>query len=143
MKLFASALACCAVFATGNALALELITDAEAKLPSAYQETKRAGVTRGPGIDVASPSGTVKKNALALKVDFKARGGAAIDPKTVRVTYLKNPPVDLTARVQSAVTATGIALEGAQVPAGEHQLRVDVSDSEGRASSKLVNFVAQ
>ena len=46
MKLFASALACCAVFAAGNALALELITDAEAKLPSAYQETKRAGVTR-------------------------------------------------------------------------------------------------
>lgn len=143
MKRFASALICCAALAAGHALALELITEAEAQLPSAYQETKRAGVTRGPGIDVASPSGTVPKDALALKVDFKPRGGATIDPKTVRVTYLKNPAVDLTARVQGAVTATGIALQGAKVPAGEHQLRVDVTDSEGRASSKLVNFVAQ
>lgn len=143
MKRFASALICCAALAAGNALALELITEAEAQLPSAYQETKRAGVTRGPGIDVASPSGTVPKDALALKVDFKPRGGATIDPKTVRVTYLKNPAVDLTARVQSALTPTGIALQGAKVPAGEHQLRVDVTDSEGRASSKLVNFVAQ
>ena len=142
MKLY-SIVACCTALWAGNAFAIDLITDAEAKLPSAYQESKRAGLTRGPGIDVDSPSGTVPKNALSLKVEFKSRGGVAIDPKTVKLIYLKNPAVDLTDRVRGSVTAEGIALSGAKVPAGEHQLRVDVSDAEGRSSSKLVNFVAQ
>jgi hypothetical protein len=142
MKLL-SIVVCCGAWAAGQASALELITPAEAKLPSAYQEVKRAGLTRGPGIDVSSPGASVKKDALALKVDFKSRGGVAIDPKSVKVLYLKSPPVDLTERVRAAVTADGIAIQDAQVPAGEHQLRVEVSDAEGRSSSKLVNFVAQ
>ena len=132
-----------AMLCVTNALALDLITDAESKLPSAYQEVKRAGVTRGPGIDVTSPSGSVKKDGVAIKVDFKSRGGVPIDPKTVKVTYMKNPAVDLTERVRAGTTGSGIALEGATVPAGEHQLRVEVSDAEGRSSSRLVNFSAQ
>ncbi len=52
-------------FAATQSHALDLITPAEAQLPSAYQEGKRAGLTRGPGIDVASPSGVVQKNAPA------------------------------------------------------------------------------
>lgn len=126
-----------------TASAFDLITDAEAKLPSAYLENKRAGLTRGPGIDIASPSGSAKKDALALKVDFKSRGGVAIDPKTVRVLYMKNPAVDLTERVRPHITGSGIVLERAQVPAGEHQLRIEVADAEGRTSSRLVNFNAE
>ena len=112
-------------------------------MPSAYQEVKRAGLTRGPGIDVGSPSGTAKKDGLDLNVDFKSRGGVAIDPKAVKVIYNKTPAVDLTERVRPSITAEGIRLSGAQVPAGEHQLRVEVADTEGRSSSKLINFVAE
>ena len=142
MKLY-SIVASALALVAGNIWAIELITPAEAKLPSAYQEVKRAGLTRGPGIDVESPSGTVKKDGMALNVDFKSRGGVAIDPKTVKVLYNKTPTVDLTDRVRPSVTPDGIRLTGAQVPAGEHQLRVEVADTEGRISSKLVNFVAQ
>lgn len=140
---FAPLLCLGSLFFASQSWALDLITEAEAKLPSAYQEAKRAGLTRGPGIDVASPSGTVQKNGLALKVQFKSRGGVAIDPKTVRVVYMKNPAVDLTDRIRTHVSGSGIELEGAQVPAGAHQLRVEVGDAEGRVSSKLVDFSAQ
>lgn len=142
MKLLSIVAASLALLAL-PAQALELITAAEAQLPSAYQETKRAGLTRGPGIDVASPTGAVKKDALALKLDFKSRGGVPIDPASVKITYQKEPAVDLTERVRSHISASGISLEGAQVPAGEHQLRVEVSDTEGRTSSKLLNFKAE
>ena len=86
---------------------------------------------------------TAQKDGVAIKVDFKSRGGVPIGPKTVKVTYMKNPAVDLTERVRAGTTGSGIALEGATVPAGEHQLRVEVSDAEGRSSSRLVNFSAQ
>jgi hypothetical protein len=125
------------------AWAFNLITDDEAKLPSAYAEGKRAGLTRGPGIDVASPGDAVKRNGVNLKVDFKPRGGASIDPKSVKVVYMKSPNVDLTERIKPYVVANGIAITGAQVPPGEHQLKVEVEDSEGRMSSKLINFKAE
>lgn len=131
------------LFVATQSAAFNLITEDEARLPSAYQEGKRAGLTRGPGIDVASPVGTVQKNGVALKVQFKSRGGVAIDPKTVRVVYMKNPAVDLTDRIRTHVSGTGIELGGAQVPPGAHQLRVEVGDAEGRVSSKLVDFNAQ
>ncbi|MDH6590431.1 hypothetical protein M2165_000320 [Variovorax sp. TBS-050B] len=129
-------------FLAAQAWAIDLITDAEARLPSAYAEGKRAGLTRGPGIEVQSPSGAVDKGAMALKVGFKPRGGVAIDPKSVRVVYMKSPAVDLTERVRTHVSESGIAIDGARVPAGEHQLKVDVADTEGRISSKLISFKA-
>jgi hypothetical protein len=122
---------------------LDLITEDEARLPSAYGETKRAGLTRGPSISINSPAGVTRKDALDLKVDFKARGGAAIDPKSVKLTYMKSPAVSLTERVKPFVTADGIVMEKARVPAGEHQLKLEVTDSEGRVSSKLINFKAE
>ncbi|MGQ2924187.1 hypothetical protein [Variovorax sp.] len=125
------------------ASSLELITDAEAKLPSAYLENKRAGLTRGPGIEVASPSTEAGREAVALKIGFKPRGGVVIDPKTVKVQYMKEPVVDLTERVRPYISDTGIAIDAARVPAGEHQLRVQVGDAEGRVSSKLIQFKAQ
>ncbi len=121
---------------------MELITDAEARLPSAYAENKRAGLTRGPGIEIESPARAVDKAAMALKVGFKPRGGVAIDPKSVRVTYMKSPAVDLTERVRSHVSESGIAIDAARVPAGEHQLKVDVADTEGRVSTRLISFKA-
>jgi hypothetical protein len=48
------------------------------------------------------------------------------------VTYLKTPNVDLTPRIKSFVEATGIDIPDVELPAGEHMVRVDVKDSDGR-----------
>ena len=85
--------------AAGSAGAIDLITDEEARLPATPKMATRGGITRGPSIKVVSPSpdGPVKA-PFALKIEFQAHGGSKIDAGSVKVTYLKKPAVDRTAR---------------------------------------------
>lgn len=43
-------------------------------------------------------------------------------------------------RVKAGLSAGGIELAGAEVPPGEHQIRVTVQDSEGRQSSTVLQL---
>jgi hypothetical protein len=117
---------------------LVLITGPEAVLPALPNEslTSRAGVTRGPKITMLSPSGDANvKSPLRLRLKFETFGGAKIDLASVRISYLKNPIVDLTKRLQAATQADGIDVAEAEVPPGVHHIRVNVKDSEGRAGA--------
>jgi hypothetical protein len=115
-----------------------LITEPEANLPALPTEslTTRAGVTRGPKIVLLSPAsdGNVR-SPLHLRLKFETFGGAKVDLSSVRVTYLKNPTVDLTKRLTASTQADGIDLSAAEVPPGVHHIRVNVKDSEGRAGA--------
>ena len=53
-------------------------------------------------------------------------------------SYLKSPSVDLTERVKSGLSQSGIDLPSAEIPPGEHQLRVTVQDTEGRQNSAVI-----
>jgi len=143
-------LAACAMSLVASAQpsrAAELITEAEAKLPTmkgAIASTSR-GITRGPRIELvaAAPDGTVH-SPIRLQLKFQSYGGAKIDPSAVQVTYLKTPAVDLTSRVKPYTQESGIDMPDAVLPPGEHPLRVDVKDSDGRtATTNFVLKVAQ
>lgn len=56
------------------------------------------------------------------------------------MTYLRSPSVDLTERVKPGLTEKGIDLKAAEVPPGEHQIRVSVQDSDGRASNAVLKL---
>ena len=75
-----------------------------------------------------------------FKVKLEAHGGASVTPDKVRVTYLKMPGIDLTERIRPFITAEGIVMAGAEAPAGEHQLRIDVEDSDGRTSQSIITL---
>lgn len=127
---------------SGPAAAVTLIKDEEARLPAPAGGLVTRGITRGPGVKMLSPdpaAGAVK-SPFNLKVSFEPRGGARIDPASVSVTYLKATPVDLLPRVKAGLSAGGIELAGAEVPPGEHQIRVTVQDSEGRQSSTVLQL---
>lgn len=117
---------------------LQLITAKEATLPAAPQVPTR-GITRGPGVKLLSPQ-NVANGAFAMRVAFEPRGGSKIDPASVEITYLKNPPVDLTSRVKSAIRPDGIDLASATAPAGDHPIRISVRDDEGRQGSLVINL---
>lgn len=121
----------------------ELITPKEAQLPAAKGDLKTRGISRGPGIIILSPDGTLAdvKSPFDFKVKFEPRGGIKVDPSSVKVTYLKFPYVDLTERVKSSISETGINLEQAAVPAGEHSVRITVKDADGRESNAVVTLV--
>jgi hypothetical protein len=127
------------LFAAGEASAFVLITAQEAALPDAAgaQQLDRRGVTRGPKILVLSPApdAGVVRSPLNLLLKFEAYGGAAIDPLSVKVTYLKAPAINLTQRISNSVTSSGIEVQAAEVPAGTHHIRVEIKDNAGRVGS--------
>jgi hypothetical protein len=113
-----------------------LITSDEAKLPppkGAFAVDRR-GVTRGPKISLVSDTEPVH-SPMHLQFKFESFGGAKIDEDSVKVTYLRTPNVDLTSRIKPFVQITGIDVPDAELPAGDHMVRVDVKDSDGRPGS--------
>jgi hypothetical protein len=132
-------LAICLLCPAPAVFAFKLISDDEGRLPAASGGLVTRGITRGPTIKMLSPdlaAGPVK-GPFNLKLAFEPRGGAKIDPASIRLTYLKAQPVELTERVKPAVTASGIELADAEAPPGEHPLQVTVADSEGRVTTTV------
>ena len=138
------ALALCAFLVSAqfaNAQVVQLITEDEAKLPPPAAGLPSRGVTRGPGIKIASPDTSGKlSNPFALKVAFVAHGGSKINPDSVKLTYLKSPLVDLTPRIKDAIVADGLDVPKVSVPTGEHKIRISVKDSDGRQTSEIVTL---
>jgi hypothetical protein len=113
-----------------------LITEEEAKLPppKGAVVTDRRGVTRGPKVKYVEESEPIHC-PMHLQLKFESFGGAKIDPDSVKITYLRTPNVDLTPRIKSFVQASGIDIPDVQLPPGDHMVRVDVKDSDGRIGS--------
>ncbi len=116
-----------------------LVTASEAALPSVpVGELSRRGVTRGPKITLVSPAKTDGNTSpLHLELKFETFGGARIDPQALKVSYLKKPSVDLTDRVKPFLQGAELNIKQAELPPGDHVIRVDVKDTDGRLASAL------
>ena len=145
-----SAIVICLVAAMGTLLRershgeikrIVLITIDEAQLPHAADGnlTFRAGVSRGPAIQLVSPkpSETSVQSPVHLQLKFEGRGGAQIDLDSLKLTYIRNPPVDLTSRIKDFVKPTGVDVPEADIPLGMHMIRADVRDKDGRSGSLI------
>jgi hypothetical protein len=113
-----------------------LITEDEAKLPPAKGAiaADRRGITRGPKIEVVGDR-EQSHSPVHLQLKFESFGGSKIDPESLRVIYLRTPNVDLTERVKSFAGVTGLDIPDAELPPGDHLIRVDIKDSDGRSGS--------
>lgn len=121
-------------FAPMAAAGVVLITPEEATLPLPKQMVSSRAVTRGPRIEAGIDDGTLH-SPLRFKLIFRAFGGSTIDPSTLVVTYLRGSNIDLTQRVKAFVRPGGIDIPEAEVPPGEHAIRVEVRDSDGRTAT--------
>ena len=110
-----------------------LITDEEAKLPPPRGAiaADRRGITRGPKIEFVADNEPIH-SPMHLQLKFESYGGARIDPDSVKVTYLRTPNVDLTGRLKAFILPAGIDIPDVQLPVGDHMVRVDIKDSDGR-----------
>jgi hypothetical protein len=113
-----------------------LITEEEAKLPPPRGAiaTDRRGITRGPKVEFVEDTAPVH-SPMHLQLKFESYGGAKIDLNSVKVTYMRTPNVDLTGRVKPFVQPTGIDIPDVLLPVGDHMVRVDIRDSDGRFGS--------
>ncbi len=119
----------------GSAGAFQLISADEAKLPD--DDTKTRSIFFGPRVLLIEPppkAGYIT-SPFPLRVRFEPRGGSRVVVESIVVTYKKRPSIDLTQRIRPFVQASGLELKDVVVPPGEHRIRVDVRDSDGRAGS--------
>ncbi len=130
--------------AIAPANAFELVTRAEAALPAAPLPTLelRGSPTRRPAVVVVSPPPAAGQihSPLDLKLQFHAFGGAAIEPDSVVITYMKQPAIDMTQRLTPYITAQGIDIPQAEVPAGTHQFWIELKDNAGRIGGGAFSF---
>lgn len=126
------------------ARAFELVTAAEAALPAAQAPMlqMRGSPTRRPAVTVVSPppDAGVMHSPVTLKLQFRAFGGAKIDPASVIVSYLKQPTIDLTQRLAPFISAQGINVVQAEVPPGKHQFWIELKDNDGRVGGAEFSF---
>lgn len=113
-----------------------LITEQEASLPPETVVASSRGITRGPRIELVYP-GETAHSPMHFQLRFKSFGGAGIDTGSLRVVYLKSPEIDITPRVARFAQPAGIDIPDAEIPAGEHYIRVEVADSEGRTRNSI------
>lgn len=125
-----------------DVFAAQLITTQEAALPPGDKQVITRGISRGPNIKVSSPQlDPTISTPFDLKVNFEPRGDAKIDANSIRVIYLKSPTIDLTPRIKSGISASGIDFPKAEVPPGAHSIRITVKDTEGRETNTTLNLV--
>jgi hypothetical protein len=119
----------------GAAGAMPLISDEEAAMPD--DPTKMRGISRGPKILLVNPAATAGmiRSPFNLKIRFESHGGTQIDADSIVFTYKKRPAIDLTQRMKPFIQPTGVSLDSAEIPPGEHHIRVDVKDTDGQSSS--------
>ena len=136
------AITCSLLFVAFTALpvtgrAAPLITAEEASLPPQKGAVPNSGrgITRGPKIQVPEMETGVHTSPVRFLVKFQTFGGSSIDLDALKVTYLKTPVVDLTPRIKPFAQSTGIDMPDALLPPGDHLVRVDIKDSDGRAAS--------
>jgi hypothetical protein len=122
-----------------------LITQQESKLLPAVNQNTTRGISRGPSVVIVSPNPTQGhiKSPFDLKIQFEGRGGNKIDVSQIKVTYLKSPEVDLTDRLKNSITEKGIEFSHAEVPVGEHVIKILVKDKDGRETSSVLNFFVE
>lgn len=118
-----------------------LITEEESRFPNAQVLSTRA-ITRGPAIKLVTPT-DVPAKSFAMKFDLEARGGSKLDHNSLKVEYLKQPVVDLTARFKPGLQGNHLELHQAKVPEGHHAIKVSIKDSEGREGSHVFQLSAK
>lgn len=116
-----------------------LITSDEAKRPrqTAADLSFRAGISRGPAINLLTPPAApaAVRSPVHLQIKFAAHGGAQIDQASIKLTDVVVPAVDLTDRIKTYAGAGGIDVPEAEIPPGVYTIRADVKDTDGHPGS--------
>jgi hypothetical protein len=140
------------ILASGDrvrAAGLQLITPEEAAL-GAYQGTSI--MTRGlggPVIKIISPDQgngdavPVLGKPVHISVRFEPFADSQIDMSSLKVVYLVLFGVDITDRLKPYIAGNGIEAPEAEIPDGDHSIRVDIKDTSGHLSSQVFHFVVK
>lgn len=119
----------------------QLITEEEARLPRAPISASRSAFFPGPEINIIYPKpGEAVKNPFRIKLEYRAKGGARVNPESIEMQYMVSPSQDISSRVVQFSTDQALEIRDAITPPGEHQFVVYVADSKGHRSRAILNL---
>ena len=124
--------------------AFELITAEEAaqnaRPPEGYT-LRRAAPTETPRIVVDQPQSRDLKNPIDIAIRFIPEAGTQVNPDSLKILY-GWMGLDITERIrnQARITAQGITANGAELPTGDHTLKIEVADSRQRVGRTELRF---
>ena len=122
--------------------AAEALRNAQAEAAAPPEARSRAWLipkNATPSIRVVTPNaaGTSVPAPLRIEVAFSPTPGTRIVPSSFRVLYglLK---IDLTERLRphATITETGVVVDQAQIPDGQHRLILQVADDQGNVAEQ-------
>lgn len=130
---------------TGAARAEWLIQPDEARAPDAPASLRlpMSLVSNGPRITVHKPEllNQVRSPVDILVTFAPSESGAKPDLSTLRVHLLKFINIDITDRMKKYIKGDRLDVTGAEVPTGNHRLRVTVADVTGQENQREFRLV--
>lgn len=124
-----------------------LLTEDQMAERAAAEEPKVRGLdvtnTKGPLIRVSAPSGRSLSSPVNFDIKIEPNGGVPVNMSTIRIEYKIGPAwVNVTRTILKYASITGSRLhaKGAELPPGNHLLRVSVADDKSRKTQATVKF---
>jgi hypothetical protein len=103
---------------------------------------RRGAAPGAPQIVVEMPAeGVLVSTPFPVKIHFLPAPGAKINLESLKVEVLKLVPISLLSRVKPYLTATGIDVPEAKIPAGTYNVHIAVSDDQGRETSTVQTWM--
>lgn len=97
----------------------------------------------GPVIMVHAPSGYALRSPVDFDVQFQPRDGVAVDMTSIRIDYRLGPIwTNVTRKLarHSSVAGTRLTASGAELPSGDHLVRLRIRDAANRETVALISF---
>lgn len=97
----------------------------------------------GPQIKVAAPSGFALTSPVDFDIRIQPRDGRPANMDTLKIEYRLGPAwVNLTKRIMKRASVSGerFLAQGAELPAGNHTLRVSIKDDASKLTQAVVTF---
>lgn len=99
-------------------------------------------LNQGPSIVVVAPAANaVLETPCNIKIRFEQTGPASVDLATLKVTLMTLWGIDLTERVRPYASREGIHMANADIPKGQHTLKIAISDADGRESYRILTVM--
>ena len=120
---------------------LELLTKEEALLAPSPPGLVQVGrfLNDGPEIKVSQPQENVPCTPpLTISIHFIPNSGKDVDLTKLKIEVLKIITIDITEKILPFATEEGIRLDKANLPQGEHKIRVIIGDVGGGMTEKVL-----
>ncbi len=103
-------------------------------------EVGRQDSNLGPTIEILKPNdGGKASGPIEIQINFVPKTGP-VDVSSLKITVVKFLSIDITDRLREYVSASGIQVKEAKIPAGKHIVRISVADAQGARSIKEIEF---